>query len=305
MLKIIFAGVLLFAVHALVANPTLVESKAKHNTKLVKLEKVDFPLPEPPNNFQLIEYISSVGKLPALVSIPEDQNRRHPAIIWLVGGFSNSISEIAWADEPQSNDQSASVFWKNGVVTMYPCLRGGNNGPGYVQSFYGEVDDVINAAKALKKLDYVDPDRIYLGGHSTGGTLALLVAESTNEFRAVFSFGPVTSPYLYGEENLNYDMSSFVETQLRSPLFWLHDIESPTFIFEGENGNIDPLRLMQSAIESGPNDAMVKTFPIPDHDHFDILYPLSRMIALAIIDDSGNESTISFSESDVEQALGK
>ena len=31
---------------------------------------------------------------------------------------------------------------------------------------------------------YVDPARIYLGGHSTGGTLALLVAECSETFRA-------------------------------------------------------------------------------------------------------------------------
>ena len=33
----------------------------------------------------------------------------------------------------------------------------------------------------LAKQDYVDPKRIYLGGHSTGGTLALLTAETRPE----------------------------------------------------------------------------------------------------------------------------
>ncbi len=88
----------------------------------------------------------------------------------LTGGFSNSISAIAWTPGPVSNDQSASGFRDAGIVMMYPSLRGGNNSPGYIETFYGEVDDVLAAAKALAALDYVDAKRIYLGGHSSGGT---------------------------------------------------------------------------------------------------------------------------------------
>ena len=55
--------------------------------------------------------------------------------------------------------------------------------------------------------DYVDPDQIYLGGHSTGGTLALLVAESTDRFRAIFSFGPVANMRNYGTDILFFDLS--------------------------------------------------------------------------------------------------
>ena len=77
---------------------------------------------------------------------------------------------------------------------MYPSLRGGNNNPGHMESFFGEVDDVLAARALLAKLPYVDPERIYLGGHSTGGTLALLVAECSGAFRGVFAFGPVYGP---------------------------------------------------------------------------------------------------------------
>ncbi len=36
---------------------------------------------------------------------------------------------------------------------MYPSLRGGNKNPGYIETFLGEVDDVIAAARYLAQLD--------------------------------------------------------------------------------------------------------------------------------------------------------
>lgn len=54
---------------------------------------------------------------------------------------------------------------------MFPSLRGGNDNPGVKEGFLAEVDDVLAAADFLGKQNYVDPGRIYLGGHSTGGTL--------------------------------------------------------------------------------------------------------------------------------------
>ena len=41
---------------------------------------------------------------------------KHPAIIWLIGGFSNSISGVAWSDYPPDNDQSAKAFREAGIV---------------------------------------------------------------------------------------------------------------------------------------------------------------------------------------------
>jgi dipeptidyl aminopeptidase/acylaminoacyl peptidase len=60
------------------------------------------------------------------------------------------------------------------------------------------VDDVIVATEYLRAQPHVDPDRIYLGGHSTGGTLVQLVAASSDQYRAVFSFGPMDDVGGYG-----------------------------------------------------------------------------------------------------------
>ena len=136
-----------------------------------------------------MKYDSPAGSLAAYVSPDPNDGKRHPAIIWITGGDCNTIGEM-WNPRPASNDQTARAYREAGLVMMFPSLRGGNDNPGFKENFYGEVDDVLAAAAYLAKQDYVDPKRIYLGGHSTGGTLVLLVAEVPNPFRAVFLIRP-------------------------------------------------------------------------------------------------------------------
>ena len=68
--------------------------------------------------------------------------------------------------------------------TFRARLRDGRTrSPGRVEFCAGEVDDVLAAARFLATQPYVDTNRIYLGGHSTGGTLALLVSERRHRLR--------------------------------------------------------------------------------------------------------------------------
>src|SRR5262249_10849495 len=148
-------------------------------------------------------------------------------------------------------------------IMMYPSLRGGNDNPGFQEGFFGEVDDVLAATDYLAKQDAVDPKRIYLGGHSTGGTLALLAAASTDRFRAVFSFGPVADVAGYGANRLPFDTSNRRELELRAPGRWLHSIQCPVFVFEGEKGNLGSLQDL-ARISTNP---LVRCYPVKGADH--------------------------------------
>jgi acetyl esterase/lipase len=174
---------LLSLTSAIFAAPPILEARQGFTTKLLREERVGEAAEEPPasSGLKLISYAAPLGQNAAYVSADPGDGKKHAAIIWLVGGFSNSISDIAWTPGVASNDQSASGFRAHGIVMMYPSLRGGNTNPGHIETFYGEVDDVLAAARHLASLDYVDPKRIYLGGHSTGGTLALLVAAAAED----------------------------------------------------------------------------------------------------------------------------
>jgi dipeptidyl aminopeptidase/acylaminoacyl peptidase len=249
--------------------------------------------------FDLAKYRSPAGDLVAYVSRPPEDDQKHPAIIWVVGGFSNSIGAVAWAPADPANDQSASAFREAGVLMMYPSLRGGNRNPGVIEYFYGEVDDLLAARDYLADLPFVDPARIYLGGHSTGGTLVLLVAESSSKFRAVFSFGPAGDVRGYGADSMHYDFSNPRESDLRSPIKWLDAIQSPTFIYEGSEGTISALKALAAATKN----PAVHCFPVAKATHFSTLRPLSQLIAQKILQDTGPAPNLAFTEQEIAGAM--
>ena len=227
--------------------------------------------------FSTIKYPSPVGNLSAYVSPNPRDGKKHPAIVWITGGDCNSIGDV-WSLQSRSNDQSAAAFRKAGIVMMFPSLRGGNTNPGVKEGFLNEVNDVLAAANYLAKQPYVDPKRIYLGGHSTGGTLALLVAEVSPRFRATFAFGAVDDVRGYGTDSgfLPFDTSNNKEVLLRSPGYWLDSVHSPTWLIEGTDGNIDSLRTMKRDAAKLPTNPNLHFVIVNGASHFNVLAPHQR-----------------------------
>jgi len=284
------------------ATPSLLEARGDFSTHLTRRERANGDLPEPPEAvFKVVHYTSPAGELAAYLTPPTADNAKHPAIIWLFGGFSNGIGETAWEPAPATNDQSASAFREAGIIMMYPSLRGGNKNPGVKEGFYGEVNDVLAARDFLSRQPNVDPDRIYLGGHSTGGTLALLAAASSDRFRTVFAFGPVDEVVSYGQDMLPFDIADSKESDFRAPIKWLDSIHNPTFVFEGglKNGNIGPLRILAKA----NRNPLIHIEPVPGTDHFSVLAPITRLLAKKIIEDNGPAPAIRIDAKELEAAV--
>ncbi len=235
----------------------------------------------PADVFRVVGYQAPKGRTAAFLTPDPDDGSRHPAIIWLTGGFPvGGASDEAFAEDPPvANDQTAAAYRHNGVIMMFPDLRGSSaDAPGRPEYLYGEVDDVLAAAKFLARKSYVDPKQIYLGGHSTGGTLALLVATTGHRFRAVFAFGPVANIRNYGEPR-RFRLPNAREFKLRSPIHHLGGIRSPTFVIEGSDGNTRSLRLLE---DKNTND-LVEFVEVPEHDHFSVLHPVNRALAEKIM----------------------
>ncbi len=259
---------------------TLLDAKEQFTTKVIKTGVFEGPPVSPDgSDFELIHYQSPAGRLAAYVTKDPHDEKKRPAIIWITGGDSNSIGDV-WSPQDRNNDQTASAFREAGIVMMFPSLRGGNDNPGKREGFYGEVDDILAATDHLGKLPYVDANQIYLGGHSTGGTLVMLVGACSDRYRAVFSLGPVAAATQYGDNFVYCDPNNDEEMRLRSPIYWMHCVQGPMFVFEGEKGNWDGAVAIMAAENTNP---MVQFFKVAGHDHFTVIAPLAEMLARQIV----------------------
>lgn len=278
---------------------TLAEARQEFQSTLTN-EKAGAPVDVPPPEvFSLVNYTSPAGELAAYVTPDPGDGQKRPAIVWITGGDCNTIGNV-WDPATPDNDQTAAAFRQAGIVMMFPSLRGGNLNPGYREGFLGEVDDVIAAGDFLAKQSHVDPQRIYLGGHSTGGTLVLLVSEMSDRFRAVFSFGPADDVSGYGPEYLPFNYRDSKETLVRSPIHWLHTIKSPTFVLEGDGGNLDSLVSMRRHSKN-PQAHFIAA---KNADHFGILAPVNQLLAQKILADTGPTFAITVTEEEVNRAVG-
>jgi pimeloyl-ACP methyl ester carboxylesterase len=237
------------------------------------------PLPAPPPElFVRSDYRNPQGRMLAAYVTPDPRDgEKHPAIVWLTGGDSNSLDDF-WTEGAPANDQSASAYRKAGIVMMFPTLRGGNTDTGRKEFMFGEVDDVVAAAGHLAGLPYVDAQHVYLGGHSTGGTLALLTAEASTRFNAVFAFGALSRVDRYPLSLApDFGALDLRESRLRSPIDWLDGITTPTWLIEGAEapGNHEALDDMCEHTRN----AAVHCISVPGFNHFSVLGNVSRVIA--------------------------
>jgi acetyl esterase/lipase len=293
------AFLLPLAAHAQLS--ALAAARQGFETKVALPKSTPQPAPTPPKDaFLKVVYASRAGILGAYLTPNPRDGAKHPAIVWITGGDCNTIDDV-WTPKSRANDQSAAAYRKAGIVMMFPSLRGGNDNPGRREAFYGEVDDVLAAADYLARLPYVDPQRIYLGGHSTGGTLALLTAEASPRFRAVFAFGPVSKVQDYGPDLIPTDFSRLDarEANLRSPDMWLESAAGRVFVIEGSGGNFRPF----TAMRSKSRNPQVTFLAVDGASHFSVLAPANEVIARAILADTGPATRIELSEAQLAAAL--
>jgi dienelactone hydrolase len=152
------------------------------------------------------------------------------------------------------------------------------------------------------KQPFVDPQRIYLGGLSTGGTLVLLVAASSDRFRAIFSFGPADVVTDHSPEYLPFDTTDPREVELRSPIHWLQSIRTAVFVFEGvTNGNVKALLAMKHA----STNPKIHFYPVKRAGHVTVLGPVAEIIASKIARDDGPETNLAFTEDELNGAFAK
>jgi acetyl esterase/lipase len=268
----------------------------------------DGPPDQPPADvFKLIHFPAPPGPLAAYLRIPPGPAQKHPAVLWCHGGFGGIDGYYAML-QPAANDQTPKACVDAGFVVLLPSWRGTNNNPGKAEMFYGEVDDAMAAVDYLASLPEVDASRIYVIGHSTGGTLALLTAEMApvGKIRAAFSFGgaPDMRRFLRGDNAAlaPFDISNPQEMRLRSATDFITTLRTPTWYFEGsQSAHAGPATIMAGkAIAAGvPFHACI----IDGGTHFNILRPITHLVAEKVLADNGPVCNISISDDQVQSAF--
>ncbi|MBD3586965.1 S9 family peptidase [Salinimonas sp. HHU 13199] len=132
---------------------------------------------------------------------PEDTSTKRPAIVFLYGGPHAQVVTNKWG----GNRGLLMQYWVDqGYVVFSIDNRGSNyRGKGFEDPIYKkmgtvEVDDQVEGVKFLRSLDYVDPQRIGVHGHSYGGYMTLMTMFKAGEyFKAGVSGAPVTDWRLY------------------------------------------------------------------------------------------------------------
>lgn len=156
--------------------PDLAAERAGFTTHLLRhgpspesIESID-PTLHAPLDAAEIEYPSGGPSLKAWISLPPTDGKRHPAVVFLHGNFVFEMRQ--WT--------GTSAYRDAGFVVLTPMLRGENGNPGEFQMMYGEVDDVVAAGRYLASLPCVDGSRVFLAGHSVGGTSDAALALTDN-----------------------------------------------------------------------------------------------------------------------------
>jgi dipeptidyl aminopeptidase/acylaminoacyl peptidase len=105
---------------------------------------------------------------------------------------------------------------------------------------------------ALANVSLIDPDRIYVAGHSSAATHALLVAANETRVKAVAAYAPATDLVdfigntLASIDEMSPGFAQFISQ--RSPVNFVDKIRVPVFLFHAKDDTVIAGRNMQTFV---------------------------------------------------------
>ncbi|HEY2909140.1 MAG TPA: alpha/beta fold hydrolase [Gemmataceae bacterium] len=235
------------------------EARKQFRTTLTRHTRAPQPfLNGKPKDAREVNYQSDKLALKAWIGGPEGGLR--PAVLFLHGGF--ALDATDWIQTQPFRDA--------GFITMMPMLRGENGLLGDFSLFYDEVDDALAAAEALAEQPGVDPNRIYIAGHSAGGTIAMLAAMSSGRFRACASFSGSPDQVRFVKTDAvqaPFNTEDRQELVMRSPLAFPKSFKCPARLYYGDDEFLLMLSTPALAEKAAAAGRDVQSVEV-DGDHF-------------------------------------
>ncbi len=209
----------------------LAQARMAYSTQIVRAMKApqSFAPEQPPAGVAEITYESGKLHLKAWMSALPKTASKAPAVVFLHGGFSFSADDWTTAED----------FVRAGYVLLMPQLRAENGGSGNFELFGGELDDALAAGSYLAKLPQIDSKRIFLAGHSVGGSLTMLAAQMNSPYRAAAAY----SGYAHLPDWLDhykkiapFDLQKEDEIKIRDPYRYADSVKIPLYVLsESQN----------------------------------------------------------------------
>ena len=185
-------------------------------------------------------------ELIAWLSDYQPSSQSKPAVLFLHGG--NATGDGHWA--------LMKTYWEAGFVVLHPSFRGENGQAGNYSGFYDETADALAAARYLEDLPGIDHNRLFIAGHSNGGTLALLAAMAA-KFRAAAPISAGVNSWRYFHrysDEMPFDGSDPKEFIMRSSVCFGASLKCPTLLLRGTDErpfDADHALLMQRVTAAG------------------------------------------------------
>ncbi len=204
-----------------------------------------------------------------------DPKRKYPTILWLHGGQESQYD--------YGFNFRVQLYAANGYVVVMPNVRGsGGRGQDFARALskaYGtkDVEDVIVATDYVIEQGYVDPDRLGIGGWSSGGTLTNFVITKTERFAGAISGASVgwyTSTYghdpyyRWWHTELGAPWKNRELWDRISPFMYVENITTPTLFIGGEKDWNQPIihsEQMYQAMKHLGRETQLVVYPNAHH----------------------------------------
>jgi len=231
-----------------------------------------------------------------------EEGTRYPLLLDIHGGPFTQYS-VGFFDEFQiyagagyavvySNPRGSSGYseeWGRAI-----CGPGGGLGPGWGTVDYEDVMAVTD--EAVRRFDFIDPDRLGVTGGSYGGYMTSWIVGRTNRFKAACSERAVNNMVsMYGSSDVGWVFKGYhgefvhddVDTYLQiSPWTYAKQIETPLLILHSENDlrcNIEQAEQLFTTLRLLKRDVELVRFPGESHELSRSGNPVHRVMRFELL----------------------